>query len=122
MVLTNDDAVAGRVRLPRSHGMTTLTWDRHRGRASARDAVALGYNHRIDEPRSTLGRLRLGRIDDAFAPRCPRRKVRTCRYPIRTALALVTLPLFAHIDEEEVDAVLGAVRRAIVTPSVRLAR
>ena len=63
MLVTHDDEVAERVRLLRSHGMTTLTWDRHRGHASAYDVVALGYNYRIDEPRATLGRLRLARID-----------------------------------------------------------
>jgi dTDP-4-amino-4,6-dideoxygalactose transaminase len=44
--------------------MTTLTWDRHRGHASAYDVVALGYNYRIDEPRAALGRARLARLDD----------------------------------------------------------
>ena len=62
MVVTSNPDVAERIRLLRSHGMTTLTWDRHRGHASAYDVVALGYNYRIDEPRATLGRLRLARI------------------------------------------------------------
>ena len=34
MVVTADDDLAGRVRSLRSHGMTTLTWQRHRGHAS----------------------------------------------------------------------------------------
>jgi dTDP-4-amino-4,6-dideoxygalactose transaminase len=63
MVVTNDDAVAARMRLLRSHGMTTLTWDRHRGHASAYDVVELGFNYRIDEPRAALGRRRLARLD-----------------------------------------------------------
>jgi dTDP-4-amino-4,6-dideoxygalactose transaminase len=64
MVVTDDDAVAARMRLLRSHGMTTLTWDRHRGHASAYDVVELGFNYRIDEPRAALGRRRLARLDD----------------------------------------------------------
>ena len=55
--------LAERMRLLRSHGMTTLTWDRHRGHASGYDVVALGFNYRIDEPRAALGRVRLGRLD-----------------------------------------------------------
>jgi dTDP-4-amino-4,6-dideoxygalactose transaminase len=51
------------MRLLRSHGMTTLTWDRHRGHAMGYDVVALGYNYRIDEPRAALAASRLEGID-----------------------------------------------------------
>jgi dTDP-4-amino-4,6-dideoxygalactose transaminase len=63
MVVTDDDELAARVRLLRSHGMTTLSWDRHRGHASGYDVVDLGFNYRIDEPRAALARRRLGRLD-----------------------------------------------------------
>jgi dTDP-4-amino-4,6-dideoxygalactose transaminase len=63
MVVTDDDDVAARLRLLRSHGMTTLTWDRHRGHASSYDVVALGYNYRIDEPRAALALSRLARLE-----------------------------------------------------------
>jgi dTDP-4-amino-4,6-dideoxygalactose transaminase len=63
MVVTDDDELAARVRLLRSHGMTTLSWDRHRGHASGYDVVALGFNYRIDEPRAALARRRLARLD-----------------------------------------------------------
>jgi dTDP-4-amino-4,6-dideoxygalactose transaminase len=69
MVVTDDDDVAARMRLLRSHGMTTLTWDRHRGHASAYDVVELGFNYRIDEPRAALASSRLARIDDENAQR-----------------------------------------------------
>ena len=58
-VVTDDDALAERMRLLRSHGMTTLTWDRHRGHAAGYDVVALGFNYRIDEPRAALATARL---------------------------------------------------------------
>jgi dTDP-4-amino-4,6-dideoxygalactose transaminase len=63
MVVTDDDEAAARMRLLRSHGMTTLTWDRHRGHASGYDVVDLGFNYRIDEPRAALARRRLERLD-----------------------------------------------------------
>jgi dTDP-4-amino-4,6-dideoxygalactose transaminase len=63
MVVTDDAAVAARVRLLRSHGMTTLSWDRHRGHASSYDVVDLGFNYRLDEPRAALARRRLARLD-----------------------------------------------------------
>ena len=64
MVVTTERELAERMRLLRSHGMTTLTWDRHRGHASGYDVVALGFNYRIDEPRAALVAERLKRLDD----------------------------------------------------------
>ena len=59
MVVCEDDDLAARTRLLRSHGMTTLTWERHRGHAASYDVVALGFNYRLDEPRAALGAERL---------------------------------------------------------------
>ncbi|MGH2896354.1 MAG: DegT/DnrJ/EryC1/StrS family aminotransferase, partial [Solirubrobacteraceae bacterium] len=53
-VVTDDAEIDRLVRLFRSHGMTSLSWDRHRGHATAYDVVALGFNYRIDEPRAAL--------------------------------------------------------------------
>ncbi len=64
MVVTPDEELAAQLRLLRSHGMTTLTWDRHRGHASGYDVVALGFNYRIDEPRAALAEARLARLDE----------------------------------------------------------
>ncbi len=55
MLVTDRDDLAEKVRLTRSHGMTSLTYDRHRGHAHSYDVVELGYNYRIDEIRSALG-------------------------------------------------------------------
>ncbi len=63
MLVTDDDELVARARLLRSHGMTTLTWDRHRGHASGYDVVEPGFNYRIDEPRATLAIARLARLD-----------------------------------------------------------
>jgi dTDP-4-amino-4,6-dideoxygalactose transaminase len=69
MAITDDDATAARMRLLRSHGMTTLTWDRHRGHASGYDVVDVGFNYRIDDPRAALARRRLARLDAENARR-----------------------------------------------------
>ena len=62
MLATNDDALAERLRLLRSHGMTSLSWDRHQGHAWSYDVVELGFNYRIDEMRSALGRVQLKKV------------------------------------------------------------
>ncbi len=59
---TDSDAVAERARLLRSQAMTAGTMDRHLGRATGYDVVALGFNYRIDEPRAALLRSRLPRV------------------------------------------------------------
>jgi dTDP-4-amino-4,6-dideoxygalactose transaminase len=69
MVVTDDDDVADRIRLLRSHGMTTLTWDRHRGHAHSYDVVTHGFNYRLDEVRAALGLVQLGRLDEGNAAR-----------------------------------------------------
>jgi len=62
MLITNRDDIAEKVKILRSHGMTTLTWDRHRGHAYTYDVVALGHNYRIDEIRSALGLVQLRKL------------------------------------------------------------
>jgi dTDP-4-amino-4,6-dideoxygalactose transaminase len=53
---------AERARLLRSHAMTTLTWDRHRGHATSYDVLDVGFNYRIDEIRAALGVSQLARV------------------------------------------------------------
>lgn len=62
MLVTDWAKVAEKVRLLRSHGMTSLTWDRHQGHAFSYDVVTLGYNDRIDEIRSALGLVQLRKL------------------------------------------------------------
>ena len=62
MLITDNDTIAEKVRLLRSHGMTSLTWDRHKGHAYTYDVVDLGYNYRLDEMRSALGLVQLHKL------------------------------------------------------------
>ena len=63
MLVTDRDDIAQRLRSLRSHGMTSLTWDRYQGHAYSYDVTALGYNYRIDEIHSALGLVQLGKLD-----------------------------------------------------------
>lgn len=62
MIVSDDEELAKQLRLLRSHGMTTLTWDRHRGHASGYDVVLAGFNYRLDEVRATVGLFQLSRV------------------------------------------------------------
>ncbi|MGA9109101.1 MAG: DegT/DnrJ/EryC1/StrS family aminotransferase [Smithella sp.] len=64
MICTNSDEYAKKIRLMRSHGMTSLTLDRHKGHAYSYDVVSLGYNYRIDEIHAALARVQLKKLFD----------------------------------------------------------
>jgi len=95
MIVTDDDALAERVRLLRSHGMTTLTWERHRGHASSYDVVAQGFNYRLDELRAAMGLVQLRRLPDENA----RRGTISARYRERLdGVNGITMP-FGELEE-----------------------
>jgi dTDP-4-amino-4,6-dideoxygalactose transaminase len=114
MVVTDDDAVAQRVRSLRSHGMTALSWDRQRGHATSYDVVELGFNYRLDDPRSALGLSRLARLDADNARRAELSDGYRAAFEGRVACAMPDAPgatsahhLFALVlpdgaDREEV--------------------
>ena len=69
MLVTDDDTLFEKLRLLRSHGMTTLTWDRHKGHAWSYDVVEIGYNYRIDEIRAAIGVAQLKKLEGNNARR-----------------------------------------------------
>lgn len=76
LVACRDPEVAERMRRARSHGMTSLTWDRHRGHGFDYDVTCLGYNYRLDEMRAAMGLVQLAKLPAANA----RRQELTRRY------------------------------------------
>jgi dTDP-4-amino-4,6-dideoxygalactose transaminase len=63
MLVTNDDSLSERIRIIRSHGMTTLTWERYQGHAHSYDVVDTGYNYRLNEIASALGLVQLKKLE-----------------------------------------------------------
>lgn len=49
MFISNNKELADKARLLRSHGMTTMSYQRAGGHATAYDIVELGYNFRLDD-------------------------------------------------------------------------
>jgi dTDP-4-amino-4,6-dideoxygalactose transaminase len=76
LLCTDSDEVAAFARSRRSHAMTSGTWDRHSGRTDTYDVAGLGFNYRLDEPRSALLLSRLGRFESEIT----RRRELTLRY------------------------------------------
>lgn len=54
MFITNNEEMASKARLIRSHGMTTMSYQRASGHATTYDIVELGYNFRMDDIRASI--------------------------------------------------------------------
>jgi dTDP-4-amino-4,6-dideoxygalactose transaminase len=64
MLVTGDADFAARARLLRSHGMTTLSYQRASGHSTRYDVVESGYNYRMDDIHAALGIVQLGKLRD----------------------------------------------------------
>ncbi|MDB4262779.1 DegT/DnrJ/EryC1/StrS aminotransferase family protein [Porticoccaceae bacterium] len=62
MVSTLDVELDKKLGYLRSHGMTTLTLDRHKGRAITYDVAQSGLNYRMDEMRAAIGSVQLDKL------------------------------------------------------------
>lgn len=54
MFITNNEEMATKARLIRSHGMTTMSYQRASGHATEYDITCLGYNFRMDDIRAAI--------------------------------------------------------------------
>lgn len=54
MFITNNEEMAKQARLLRSHGMTTMSYQRASGHATTYDILELGYNYRMDDIRAAI--------------------------------------------------------------------
>lgn len=89
LLVTDDDRVAALVRRLRNHAMPTASWEKYQGAESTYDVLALGYNYRIDDPRSALALSRLHRLGEEI----DRRRELTGRYRAELrALPSVSVP------------------------------
>jgi dTDP-4-amino-4,6-dideoxygalactose transaminase len=88
MVSTSSEELLQRLRHLRSHGMNSLTLDRHKGRAISYDVITPGLNYRMDEVRSAIGLVQLEKLAAANE----RRGELTAAYRRRLAGSNVAIP------------------------------
>jgi dTDP-4-amino-4,6-dideoxygalactose transaminase len=69
MVIAKTAELNAKMKFLRSHGMSTLTLDRHKGRAITYDVLQPGLNYRMDEMRAALGLVQLSKLEDANSQR-----------------------------------------------------
>lgn len=63
MLVTNNSEYDAQARLLRSHGMTSMSFQRASGHATAYDVVRLGYNYRMDDIHAAIGLAQLAKIE-----------------------------------------------------------
>ncbi len=89
MYVSLSDELARKGRYLRSHGMSSLTLDRHEGRAISYDVLSPGLNYRIDELRAALGLVQLAKLREANNAR---RKLTEQYRALLAQVAEITVP------------------------------
>lgn len=74
MLVTNNPDWAAEAKLLRSHGMTTMSYQRASGHATEYDVVRLGYNYRMDDIRAAIGIVQLDKLRADLEKRAQVRK------------------------------------------------
>lgn len=69
MIVMKDQDLYDRAKLLRSHGMTSLSYQRSKGHSSGYDVVGIGYNYRMDDIHAALGRVQLAKLPADIAAR-----------------------------------------------------
>lgn len=69
MLVTNNPDYYERGKLLRSHGMTSLSYERSKGHSTTYDVVELGYNYRIDDIHSAIALVQLDKLQDDLEKR-----------------------------------------------------
>jgi dTDP-4-amino-4,6-dideoxygalactose transaminase len=98
MLTTQSDDIAARIRSKRSHGMTTLTLDRHRGRAFAYDVVDFGFNYRPTEFMGALGSAQIAKLAELTQRR--RAVAALYRQRLKDLAPNVTVPFGGPFDPQ----------------------
>jgi dTDP-4-amino-4,6-dideoxygalactose transaminase len=93
MVTTEDDDLAAKIKLMRSHGMTSLTLDRYKGHNYSYDVVELGYNYRPTEMNAVLGMVQLKKLP---ANNAKRKAINQYYYQHLKDAKGLTVPFMTH--------------------------
>ena len=95
MFVTNNEDMAKKARLLRSHGMTTMSYQRASGHATTYDILELGYNYRMDDIRAAIAIEQLKKLPSDLDTRTNVRR----RYVEQLASVKEIVVPFAHNKE-----------------------
>lgn len=69
MIVTNNEEFYRKAKLLKSHGMTTLSYERSKGHSTTYDVIDLGYNYRMDDIHASIGLAQLKKLPNDIAKR-----------------------------------------------------
>lgn len=95
MLVTNNEDYAAKARLLRSHGMTTMSYQRAKGHATSYDINELGYNFRMDDIRASIGCVQMRKLPQDLEKRV---RVRAKYLEVLSGIDGITVP-FADNQE-----------------------
>tara|TARA_Y100001958_G_scaffold98184_1_gene67832 strand:- start:20752 stop:21870 length:1119 start_codon:yes stop_codon:yes gene_type:complete len=75
MFVTNNKEYFDKAKLLRSHGMTSLSYERSKGHANTYDVVDFGFNYRMDDIRASIGIIQLDKIYHDMQKRAEVRRI-----------------------------------------------
>lgn len=93
MLVTDDEKLYEQAKLLRSHGMTTLSYERAKGHSISYEVQALGYNYRMDDIRATIGIVQLGKLENDLKLRAV---VRAWYEEAFSSVPGVSIPFMGH--------------------------
>ena len=83
MLVTNSPDYYARGKLLRSHGMTSLSYERAKGHSTAYDVIDLGYNYRMDDIHSAIAIAQVEKLRGDLEQRQKiRKKYEECLRPV----------------------------------------
>lgn len=62
MLVTNNAEYYNKAKLLRSHGMSSLSYERSKGHTTVYDVIEFGYNYRLDDIRASIGIVQLKKL------------------------------------------------------------
>ncbi len=62
IIVTNSEEIYEKIKLLRSHGMTTMSYERSTGHSTSYDVIGLGYNYRFNDILAGVGLVQLDKL------------------------------------------------------------
>lgn len=93
MLITNNPEYFEKAKLLRSHGMTSLSFERAKGHSTDYDVIDLGYNYRMDDIRAAIGIVQLSKLRNDLSKR---EELRNYYLNKLAGLKNITIPFREH--------------------------